>query len=201
MELKTKYQVPRIKDRQITELIGMARGMIADGELHDKEVEYLEAWLAASEGAAQEPMVVDLLRRVTEVRADGVIEDDERQELFEALARLTGSEDFVPGEALKATTLPLCNPAPDISFAGRRFTFTGIFVYGQRKDCEEVVIERGGACGVVSMKTDFVVIGGYASDSWAQSSFGRKIEKAVEYRDRRGAKLHIISEAHWQRFL
>ncbi len=37
---------------------------------------------------------------------------------------------------------------------------------------------------------------GYATESWAQSAFGRKIEKAAEMRAG-GHAIRIVGEAHW----
>lgn len=201
MTLQTRYHRARMDDRQVTELVGLARGLIADGQLNDSEIEYLEKWLVASEGITGNPIVADLVRRIAEARADGVIDNEERADLHNALSKFTGSEDFEIGELLKSTTLPLCVPAPEIIFKGKGFAFTGTFVYGSRKDCETAVTERGGKAGSVRMDTDFLVIGQYASDDWIQSSYGRKIEKAMEYRDKRGLPLHIVREEHWQSFL
>ena len=50
------------------------------------------------------------------------------------------------------------------------------------------------------MKTDYLVIGSYATDSWAHSSWGRKIEKAVEMTNK-GHPVKIISEEHWSKSL
>jgi hypothetical protein len=44
--------------------------------------------------------------------------------------------------------------------------------------------------------TGYLVIGVYATDSWAHSTFGRKIEKAVTLRDR-GRRIAIVGEQHW----
>jgi hypothetical protein len=41
------------------------------------------------------------------------------------------------------------------------------------------------------------VIGEYATDAWQNSSFGRKIEKAVAMREA-GSPISIVSEAHWR---
>lgn len=201
MTLHTRYHRARLDDRQVTELVGLARGLIADGQLMDSEIEYLEKWLAASEGITSNPIVADLVRRITEARADGKIDEDERIDLYTALAKFTGSEEFELGEVLKSSTLPLCKPKPQIIFNGMQFALTGTFVYGTRKDCETAVTERGGKVGSVRLNTSYLVIGQYASDEWVQSSYGRKIEKAMEYRDKRGLPLHIVSEEHWQDFL
>lgn len=38
----------RITSRQIDELVGLARGIAADGDLNQTEVEFLQKWLAAN---------------------------------------------------------------------------------------------------------------------------------------------------------
>jgi hypothetical protein len=71
------------------------------------------------------------------------------------------------------------------------------FAFGPRKACEEATTDLGGqAKRKVTLETDYVVIGTFGSRDWVQSSFGRKIEKAVEYRENYGSPA-IISEDHW----
>lgn len=195
----TQYAHHRLNDRQVTELIGIARGLLIDGHLSDDEIHFLHRWLAANETITGNPLIATLVQRVEETLADGVIDEDERADLHDTLNRLTAN-DFELGEVLKSTTLPLCDPAPDILFAARRFCFTGTFTFGKRKDCEAAVADRGATTGTLTQKTDFLVIGEYASDAWIHSSYGRKIEKAVDMRDR-GFPVRIVSEAHWRRYL
>jgi hypothetical protein len=72
---------------------------------------------------------------------------------------------------LKSSTLPLCSPAPRLSFVGVTYCFTGTFVFGQRKACEKAVVDRGGSAGGLSRKTDVLVVGAYATESWKHSAF------------------------------
>ena len=196
----TRFNGDRLNERQVNELIGIARGLVADDHLNDLEIEYLHKWLAANESVTNNPIIATLITRLEEVFVDGVIDDDERADLTQTLVELTGS-DFEVGEALKSTTLPLCSPAPQIDFKDRRFTFTGTFVFGKRRDCEAITVELGGVAGSLRLDTNFLVIGEYAADDWIQSSYGRKIEKAVKYRDSPKTSIHIVSEAHWRQFL
>ncbi|MBI3418677.1 MAG: BRCT domain-containing protein [Proteobacteria bacterium] len=105
--------------------------------------------------------------------------------------------DFELGEILKSSTLPLDHPPPSISFKDRRFCFTGTFSTGARKDCEEAVCNLGGSTGSLTMETDYLVVGIYATDSWAHSSYGRKIEKALAMKQE-GVPIAIIGEQHWR---
>lgn len=182
----------RLQSRQIDELIGLARGLVADGVLNASEVSFLEKWLASNLAIGQQPLIATLYTRVREVLADGVVDPDECADLLSTLEAFSAG-DYELGEALKATSLPLCDPPPAMDFRGRAYCFTGTFNFGQRRHCEAEVIARGASCGGLTRKTDFLVIGAYATESWKHSSFGNKILKAVELRSA-GLPIHIVSE-------
>ena len=185
----------RLDDRQVNELLGIARGLIADGVVTNDEAEYLLKWLAANREVTDNPVIRLLYERIDQILSDGVLKDDEAADLLEALTQFTGG-DFELGEALKSSGLPLCDPPPDVSFSGRRFCFTGTFAFGSRNDCEKAVMQHGGAVGSLTRQTQFLVIGAYATESWIHSTYGRKIERAVEMREN-GHPIAIIAESHW----
>lgn len=197
-ELYNSFGHERISARQIDELIGVARGLCADNLLNDTEVEFLEKWLAANIGITGHPVVATLYRRVGDILADGVVDRDERLDLFATLNAFSDTT-FELGEVMKPGSLPLCSPPPLLSFIGKSYCFTGTFSFGGRNQCHEAVEVRGATAGSLTRKTDFLVIGAYATDSWKHSSFGNKIEKACEIRDS-GVPISIISEEHWTSF-
>jgi NAD-dependent DNA ligase len=189
----------RIASRQIDELIGIARGLLADGGISRDEVEYLEKWLAANLDISDQPVIHALYTRIEEILSDNLVDEDEKAELFDTLAKLT-NRDFELGETLKATTLPIDDPPPSLTFAGKRYCFTGTFLYGLRKRCEQAVAVRGATFGPICQQTNVLVIGTYATDSWKHSSFGNKIIAAVSMRGR-GFPIAIVSERHWTQYL
>ena len=189
----------RITSRQIDELIGLARGLVADGKINQEEIEFLQKWLAANSAISDQPVVRVLFKRVTEVLADSVVDADEKAELLDTLGRFS-NRHFELGETLKSTSLPLCDPAPILTFQGQRYRFTGTFNYGQRKHCEAAVVQRGAEVGGITQKTNVLIVGVYATESWKHSSFGNKILKAAEWRDE-GHRISIVSEEHWVSFL
>ncbi len=189
----------RIGDRQLNELIGVARGLVADGRINQAEAEYLQTWLAANEAVIGNPVVSTLLQRVDDILSDGVLDQEEARELFETLHNFAGG-DMELGEVLKSTRLPLDQPPPAITFDSSSFCFTGTFAFGSRKDCENAVAKLGGQAGSLNKSTDYLVIGIYATDSWAHSTFGRKIEKAVSMKNS-GQPIAIVGEEHWLSFL
>ncbi|MCX5515520.1 NAD-dependent DNA ligase [Kaistia algarum] len=189
----------RISNRQVNELIGISRGLVADGIVNQAEAEFLQRWLAANFIAGDQPLIRDLYNLVAGFLQDGVLDDEERATLFDTLREFT-AEQFELGELLKPTTLPLCRPAPKLVFYGKQYCFTGTFVYGQRKACEEAVLERGADVGSLTQGTDVLVIGSYVTDSWKHSSFGTKILRAAEWRSK-GRPISIVSEDHWRQHL
>ena len=192
----TRFNRKHIDDRQIDSLIGISKGLTADGKIDQSEAEFLLGWLIQSRRASNNPIVENLLERVSAMLADGDLDREESGELLTLLHRIAGEPTEV-GELAKATTLPIDNPLPVISFPERSFLFTGTCAFGTRKQCQEATASLGGVnAKSVTKRLDYLVIGTYVTDSWAHESYGRRIEKAMEYRDL-GVPLVIITEEHW----
>ena len=194
-ELHRIYGKARLTDRQINELIGLAHGLAADGNVNQTEAEYLQKWLVANREVSDNPITANLLCRVNSMLADGVLDIEESKELFETLRKYSGG-DFELGEVLKSCELPLDEPPPHVICPGKTFCFTGTFAFGTRKDCEAAVETMGGKSCSLNQKTNFLVIGVYATESWKHSSYGLKIENAVKMK-REGIPISIIGETHW----
>jgi NAD-dependent DNA ligase len=190
----------RLDDRQVNELLGICHALIADGSINESEVAYLQKWLVANTALTNNPVIQNLLHRVNHILLDRRLDDEEARDLFETLKWFSGG-DFELGEVLKSTSLPLDVPQPAISFDRMRFCFTGTFAYGSRTKCEDAVINRGASAGSLMMKTNFLVVGIYATETWAHSSFGRKIERAVRMRDDDRVPIRTVGEEHWLKFV
>ena len=121
----TKFNRKNIQDRQIDTLIGLSKGMSADGKINQAEAEFLQKWLVQN-CQSENPIVMNLLSKVSEMLEDGVLDDDESAELLAILRSFSG-EKVELGEVSKTSTLPICNPAPSIIFSGKNFLFTGTF--------------------------------------------------------------------------
>ena len=69
--------------------------------------------------------------------------------------------------------------------------------FGTRSACEKALTALGGipAPGVTG-KLDFLVVGSGCNEQWANTTYGRKIEAALERKPRYG-KPAIISEKVW----
>lgn len=196
MDVFLKFNRKSIQDRQIDTLIGLSKGLLADGKIDQSEAEFLKTWLIQNASVTTNPILLYLLDRVTTMLEDGCLDTEESAELFSILQRFAG-EPSAMGEVAKPTALPLDDPKPSISFPGNTFLITGTCAFGTRKKCQTVIESLGGVNAKgVTKSLNYLIIGSYVTDSWIHESFGRKIEKAMEYRSD-GIPLQIVSEEHW----
>lgn len=173
----TRFNNKSIQDRQIDTLIGLSKGLTADGKVDQLEADFLHGWLVQN-SYTQNPIIVNLLQKISAMLEDDILDKEETDELFSVLHSISGdTSEF--GEEAKTSSLPLCNPPPKINFSGKSFLFTGTFAYGPRKACQQEIDKLGGinAKGVTK-QLDYLVLGTYVTHSWAHETFGRKIDKA-----------------------
>lgn len=185
-----------LDDYQISALLGLCRGLIADGKIDQSEADTLHIWLMAHEATIENPLISEFKKELEPFMGRKRVDSGNRWKLMKLLGGLVGGRAGV-GECLSATTLWLDDPPPEVVFKGRRFCLTGKFSHGKRGRCENEVQARGGTCQSSPGKTtDYLVIGSYAEGAWIQSAYGRKIERAVALRAD-GLPIRIISEEHW----
>jgi hypothetical protein len=188
------------------ELYGIIRGILIDGVVSDKEAEFLKEWILSRPDVIGDPLVARLADRLVRVCDDGVVTEAESDELKEIFNAYLGKPD--EGEP---TELPLDDPPPDVRVEGSIFCFTGTFISGTRRWCEEETVKRGGQfTDQARPGIDYLVIGSKVSRGWVNQSYGRKIETIVGYRDSvlqeptvqfKRTVPKIVVEDHWLRFL
>lgn len=195
------YKLLAIRRRDLTKasemLLGLVTGMVADQQLHDLEIQLLRTWLDANSIVTTEWPGRVLAQRLDVILADGIITDAERQHLLETLQQFATSDFAETGSVTpEVLKLPLNDDAP-IAFSGAVVCLTGAFIYGTRESCHEVTLRCGAELAdTVTKKLRYLVVGTNVSPHWANTSYGRKIQKAVDLQSR-GVPLHIISERRW----
>jgi NAD-dependent DNA ligase len=185
--------------RGVHEMLGMIRGVLADGRICLDECRVMCEWVMANAEFADHWPINVVADRMLRIYADDVVTDEEREDLRLLLQDVIGKK---PEEvaATQATDLPLTKPVPEVIFDQNGFVFTGRFYYGTRRECEKEVALRGGYCkDDITLQVQYLVLGSLGSRDWKFSAFGRKIEKAVQYASR--GDLAIISEEHWAQYL
>lgn len=182
-------------EQGIAEMLGIVRGVIADGAVSADEVQNLVAWARENPDVARQWPANLLAKHLEQIVRDGRVDSRERRRLA-ALLLQVGQDPAGMTFAL-ATDLPIDRPPPPIEFEGRTFVFAGEMAYGSRRGCEREVTELGGTCErAVTRRTDYLVIGSISASDWRQRAFGSMVDEVAQQRAR-GARIAIVSEEHW----
>ena len=100
MDLYVRFNRKLIDDRQIDTLIGLSKGLIADGKIDQGEAEFLFTWLIQARQSTTNPIIINLLERVGDMLEDGVLDDEESSELLGLLRTFAGEPSAI-GELAK----------------------------------------------------------------------------------------------------
>ena len=91
------------------------------------------------------------------------------------------SEPLVEVEDVEETKNDLPYQTVDSIDFSKNFVVTGEFLNFKRKELEDKIKARGGKLqSMPTAKTSYIIIGGIASDGWANGNYGRKIEAALK---------------------
>lgn len=181
--------------RSLGALLGIAQGLLCDGELNDKEIEFLHDWLRNHHEIAVTPPANIVFQRVADVVKDGIITARERSYLVETLEALVGARSEDLAEPTHVMELAFDN-VERVLFKESLFCLTGDFAYADRSQCEDLVATRGGILGNVTKKLNYLIVGQRGSVEWKHGSFGTKIAKALDYKQR-GVPILIVAEQVW----
>lgn len=195
--LNTRFNRARRAERDLSEMLGLVKGVLADGVVTDAEARLLNTWTHQHPDALEQWPVNILKDRLDTIFHDGIVDEAERRDLADLLETIVGGNAGIIAGRDAATDLPIDRPPPKFVWADSVFVFTGKFAFGPRDACERAVIRLRAVCeSSVTKRTKYVIIGTFGSRDWVHTSFGRKIEKAVEYRDA-WASLAIVAEDYW----
>ncbi|WP_164087195.1 BRCT domain-containing protein [Stenotrophomonas maltophilia] len=189
----------RRQDRSTNELVGLCRGLLADGHVNQMEAEFLKGWIERNSAFVGDYPFAPIYRLLSEILSDGVIDADESADLHDTLVRFVGGEafDVEAQTASLSTSLPVTEPQPAIHHEGAVFVVTGTFRFGKRSAVHQAIEQLGGVIGAnPNRKTSYLVIGELGSRDWLSSNAGTKILKAVSLREA-GHPIAIVSEPHW----
>ncbi len=178
-------------------LTGIVTGIVADGQLHDMEIQMLSGWLTAHEEVTQSWPGNAISRLVQQVMKDGVITEEERTHLVAELQAMIGNDFAETGSVSdEIIRLPFDDTIQRL-ISGSRVCLTGTFVYGTRTACERLAIQVGlEPSNSVSKKVHALIVGTHVSPDWVNTSYGTKIIRAMELREE-GHPILIVRERDW----
>lgn len=182
-------------------LSGLIHGIMADGEVSDKEIHTLKSWICSNNflaGCYPFDEIESLLLTILE---DGKVTDDERNILkafFSNFIDLKSSYNLNSPEmeALKNkySVAGICAVCQEIDFENNVFCFTGQSERAKRSEIASMIESLGGIWGPnVTKKTRYLIVGNNGNPCWAFSCYGRKVEEAIERR-KSGQNLTIVNE-------
>lgn len=199
--MTSAYAAMAMRKRDLTKasemLLGLVTGIIADQQLHDMEIKLLSTWLSSTADIHTVWPGSVLAQKVNEILADGIITDAEREHLMGVLQQFAITDFASTGSASpEVLQLPI-NDAAHVDLTHATVCLTGEFIYGTRDVCQRRTAEAGAELlDTVTRKVRYLVVGTNVSTHWANTSYGRKIQKAVDLQAA-GLPVAIISERRW----
>jgi len=182
--------------QSLGELLGLARGLMADEELSNSEIRFLNEWLEERYLMTSSFPGNIIHQRIKDVLEDGVITEEERSHLVETLNMLIGDQLEDLAEQVDLTELWF-DEVGLIEFSQARFCLTGNFVFGPQDVCKTAIEQRGGIVkSSVGDEIQFLVVGGLGVDEWRTGGLGTEIERAMRLRAT-GKSVKIIPEDSW----
>jgi NAD-dependent DNA ligase len=186
--------------QSLGELLGLARGLMADEELTNSEIRFLHEWLEDRHLMTSSFPGNIIHQRIKDVLEDGVITEEERSHLVETLNMLIEDQLEDLAEQVDLTELWF-DEIGLIEFKQARFCLTGNFVYGPQDVCKTAIEQRGGIVKPsVGDEIEFLVVGGLGVDEWRTGGLGTEIERAMRLRAS-GKSVKIIPEDSWAALL
>jgi len=190
---KTGSLDARALKQSLGELLGIARGLLADNVLGNDEIHFLRDWLD-QRGELTSSFPGNVIHdRIEKVLEDGVVTEEERSHLVDTLNMLIEDRLEYLAEQVDLTELWF-DQVESIGFDQSRFCLTGNFVYGPHQVCKAAIERRGGVVDPgVRRDTQYLVVGGLGVDEWRSGGLGVELEKAVRFRAS-GQAVKIIPE-------
>lgn len=185
----------RLIGRSADELIGICKGVLADGVLAQSEAEFLLRWMTANACYINQWPFDHLYARLASAMQDGRLDSSEEAELLQILSDMA-NPSFGPCGESSSNELLCDRPVPTVIIEQRSFVLTGKFVSGPRAELENMLKSKGGlVASAVSKKVNYLIIGAHGSRDWLMSTHGTKINTAAVLK-REGHPIAVVAERH-----
>jgi|SRR5690554_691958 len=179
-------------------LQGLCHGILADGEITDREIFDLDKWLDDNEHLNTYYPYDEIRSLVLSIVSDGKVTEDERLVLkayFSQFVNLINNDiqQKIKEDTKEVNISGLCTSEPVVNFDGKTFCITGVLKNETKESLKQKIINLGGiTTDSVTNKTDYLVVADNGNPAWAFSCYGRKVEKAINMRK----EGHVITLIH-----
>lgn len=172
-----------VESQALQTLQTLLEGITEDGRVTVTEFVLLRGWMEDHISLRGNYPFDRVYSAMDKVLADGVVEPEELQELQELFAE---SADPVSSHSCHDQ---VC------SLDGMHVVVTGDFDFGTRAEVFALIARAGGINDKsVTQKTNYLVVGAKGSDAWKTGNYGGKIQKAMEYNEKKGKDIKIVEE-------
>ena len=160
-------------------LLSAVSEMVSSGKLSDDDILSIRYWMDDNKHLSGNYPFDKIYSIIDDILSDGVIEPEERELLLSILL----NETIYNSSQFTIRTL-----------AGYRICLSGNFTFASRKQIENLLIKYYAINEKnVTLKTDFVFVGGLGSSEWAYGNYGNKVKKAKELQEQ-GHRILIFDE-------
>ena len=163
-----------------------------DNKLDDSEIKLIATWIRKHHEYIED-YPFNKLYELLEIPVIKGITEEWKEKVTHFLKNIS-NEDLVQD---------IFDKSVSIEFQDHVFVVTGDFKNGMaRSEVLTVIKNNGGtpSTGSVTKKTDYLIVGEKGSDAWRFGNYGRKIEKAIEYREKYKSP-YIIKESDFLKYL
>jgi NAD-dependent DNA ligase len=187
--------------KAVNTLYGIIMGMAADRVVTDSEIYFLDLWLKENNAYTKTYPLKPLKKRVADILSDGIVTQEERDDLYQILLQMQGNNFFQTGAAGGFSNAEILEEPAYLHIKDALFCLTGQFISGPRDRCENALARFGGIPSKnVTRDLSYLIIGTLISRDWIASGHGRKIEKALYYKQK-GRPITILSEESLLNFI
>lgn len=175
-------------------LLGLLSGMASDDRINSSELQVLLEFVRKNE---------DLFSRfpfdkITLALSDFFSRRITEEQLLATIKSVT-QVDYSSTGSISEDQVPLCDfdEVDNVVIEGSVLVFTGKFggKTGFRKLIEERVVELGGLLRAsVTTKTNYLIVGDETAVGWITSTYGRKIQMAMDLRKSDALNLQVLTE-------
>lgn len=198
---KSGYHFASNEIKAVNTLYGLIMGITADQIVTDSEIMFLDLWLKDNEAYTSLFPLNVIKQRIDAILASGIITQTERESLCRELMAMQGNNFQETGMVGGFSNASIFDQPDCIIIKDSVFCLTGQFTSGPRDRCERALKKFGGILAVnITQKLDYLVVGSLSSRDWITSGHGRKIEKALHYKQK-GHEITILSEEILLNFL